>query len=88
MLTWIITKKKALTYQNENKFLPTFILRARFRPLAKKPPKGPIIEAKSAIIIEWRINGRKRNTGSIFRIYIIEAIDFGALNSLNLTINF
>lgn len=36
------------------------------KPDAKNPPNGPISEAKSARIIEWKRNGWTFTTGSFF----------------------
>jgi len=35
----------------------TLILKALLKPLAKKPPNGPITDANSDMEIEWKMNG-------------------------------
>jgi len=59
-------------------------LNARLKPLAKKPPNGPINEANRAKMMEWPRNGRKCNIGGLRTKRNIKANGRGASNSLNI----
>lgn len=41
------------SFDDHGQITPTLILKALLKPLAKKPPKGPMIEAKADRAMLW-----------------------------------